>query len=57
MSLIISAEEAYQTYKDFKHLLVKGKKSATFEVIEAILNKFSVKVIPRPCDKVKKQRI
>lgn len=51
MSLLISANEAYQTYKDL-NLSKKGTKSANFDVIQAILNRYCVAVLSRPCDKV-----
>ena len=51
MSLIISAVEAYQTQKDL-NLYKNGTKGALFEGIEAIFNRYSVKVIPRPCEEV-----
>ena len=51
MSMLISADEAYHTYKDL-NLSKTGTKSANFEVIQAILNRYSVEIIPKPSELV-----
>jgi len=52
MSLIITADEAYQAYVDL-NLRKKGSKSANFDVVQSILNKFSIQIKSRPSNQVR----
>ena len=52
MSETISGDEAYKIYLELD-LKKAGVKSASFETVEAILNKKGVKVRPKPSDSVR----
>ena len=52
MSFTISGDEAYETYKN-SNLKQDGVKSATFETIQAILEKRGVKIRTKPSDSVR----
>ena len=51
MSIKISAEEAYQVYRELK-LRKDGQKSAKLENISTILKSFRVEVNPKPTSPV-----
>ena len=52
MSETISGDDAYKIYLDLD-LKKPGVKSASFETVEAILNKKGVKIRPKPSDLVR----
>ena len=52
MSFTISGDEAYEIYSN-SHLKKSGKKSASFDTIEAILKQKGVKIRPKPSDSVR----